>query len=392
MAGQLRHLVIFLALAVAGTTSATLIQGCGREVPSSNKGEPSASPGTTASPVTPSSAPQRGGQLVVSVRTEPQTFNRYTRRDWPTDLISLLTNAKLTRINRVTQEVEPWLAERWTTSPDGRTYTVTLRPDVTFSDGHPFTAADVVFSFKAVYDARQGSVLGDSLTVSGRPLAVTARDPRTVEIRFPEPFAPGLRLLDNLPILPEHKLGPALARGAFATAWNLDTPPADLAGLGPFVIERYIPGQRTILVRNPRYFRTDAAGVQLPYLDRVVVEVVPDQNAELLRLESGDLDLTTAEVRPEDYAPLKRLAEAGRVTLLDLGVAYDADSFWFNLTPGAFAGDPRAGWIQREELRHAVSLAVDRTRFADTVYLGAGVPVFGPVTPSNTKWFSPAVP
>ena len=335
---------------------------------------------------------QRGGQLVVSVRTEPQTFNRYTRRDWPTDLISLLTHAKLTRVNRLTQEVEPWLAERWTISPDGRTYTITLRPDITFSDGHPFTADDVVFSFQAVYDAKQGSVLGDALTVSGRPLAIAATDPRTVTLTFPEPFAPGLRILDNLPILPKHRLEPALRNGTFATAWNLDTPPADITGLGPFVIQQYLPGQRTVLVRNPRYFRRDALGTQLPYLDRVVVEVVPDQNAELLRLESGDLDMTTAEVRPEDYAPLKRLAATGRVTLLDLGMAYDADSFWINLTPGAFTGDPRAGWIQRDELRRAISLAVDRQRFADTVFLGAGVPVFGPVTPSNTKWYSPAVP
>ena len=349
-------------------------------------------PGSNRPPSGTAGAPRRGGQIVVSVRTEPQTFNRYTRRDWPTDLISLLVNAKLTRVNRVTQQVEPWLAERWDVSPDGTVYTVTLRPGVTFSDGHPFTADDVVFSFRAVYDGKSGSVLGDALMVRGRPLTVTAKDPSTVEIRFPEAFAPGMRLLDNLPILPKHKLEAALDAGAFGSAWNLGTPPADVVGLGPYIIKEYSPGQRTVLERNPRYFRKDEAGVQLPYLDRVIVEVVPDQNAELLRLASGDLDITTAEVRPEDYAPLKRLADAGRITLLDLGVAYDADSFWFNLKPGAFAGDARAAWIQRDELRQAISLAVDRQLFADTVYLGAGVPVFGPVTPANKQWFSPAVP
>ena len=119
---------------------------------------------------------------------------------------------------------------------------------------------------------------------------------------------------------------------------------------------------------------------------------MPDQNAELLRLESGELDLTGAEMRAEDYAPLKRAAGEGRVQLLDLGVAYDADSFWINLRPGAFAKDPRAAWLQRDELRQAISLAVDRQRFADTVYLGAGVPVFGPVTPANRRWYRDAVP
>ena len=66
--------------------------------------------------------------------------------------------------------------------------------------------------------------------------------------------------------------------------------------------------------------------------------------------------------------------------------------FWINLKPGAFAGDPRAPWLQRDELRQAISLAVDRQAFADTVYLGAAVPVFGPITPANKKWYSPELP
>jgi peptide/nickel transport system substrate-binding protein len=157
-------------------------------------------------------------------------------------------------------------------------------------------------------------------------------------------------------------------------------------------VSEYVPGQRTILSRNPRYFRKDERGQPLPYLDRVVVEVVPDQNGELLRLQAGEIDVTSGEIRPDDYAPLKRAADGGRVQLFDLGVGYDADSFWFNLKPGAFDGDPRAAWIQRDELRRAISLAVDRQHFADTVYLGAAVPVYGPITPANRKWYSTDVP
>ena len=133
-----------------------------------------------------------------------------------------------------------------------------------------------------------------------------------------------------------------------------------------------MPGQRLVFDRNPRYFRKAPDGGALPYLDRLIVEIIPDQNAELLRLEAGQIDMTATEIRPEAYAPLKRAADAGRVTLLDLGVGLDADSLWFNLKPGAFAGDPRAAWLQRDELRQAISLAVDRQLFADTVYLGAG--------------------
>jgi peptide/nickel transport system substrate-binding protein len=78
--------------------------------------------------------------------------------------------------------------------------------------------------------------------------------------------------------------------------------------------------------------------------------------------------------------------------LYDVGVAVYADSLWFNLKPGAFTGDPRAAWIQRDELRKAISLAVDRKVFVDTVYLGAAVPVSGPITPGNKAWHVPALP
>jgi peptide/nickel transport system substrate-binding protein len=256
----------------------------------------------------------------------------------------------------------------------------------------PFTADDVLFSFAAAYNSKGGTQLKGDMTVGGKPLAITAPDPTTVVITFPVYFAPGLRILDNLPILPKHKLEGALKAGAFGDAWSVSTPVAEITGLGPFVLSEFQPGQRLVFTRNDRYFRKDAGGVQLPYLDRVVMEIVPDQNAQRLRIETGQSDMTTDEIRPEDYAALKRAADAGRLQLFDLGEGLLPDSFWINLQPGAFGTDPRASWLQREELRHAISLAVDRKAFADTVYLGAGAPVFGPVTPTNKKWYWEELP
>ncbi len=98
--------------------------------------------------------PTRGGELLVSARTEPRSFNRHAARDSSTGLVSTFINATLVRINRVSDTVEPHLAESWTASEDGRRVTMKLRKDVLFSDGQPFTADDVVFSFQAVYDER----------------------------------------------------------------------------------------------------------------------------------------------------------------------------------------------------------------------------------------------
>jgi peptide/nickel transport system substrate-binding protein len=333
--------------------------------------------------------PVRGGMLIASIRSEPRTFNRYVDNSAAADATTALTQAKLVRINRKTEELEPWLAERWTTSPDGRTFTLTLRPGVTFSDGAPFTSADVLFSFAAVYDPKLQSNLSSGLRVQGKPLQVTAPDPATVVITLPAAFTPGLRLLDNLPIVPKHQLEPALKAGTFADAWGVTNGPGHMAGLGPFVVSEYVPGQRVTLTRNPRYWRKDAAGGPLPYLDGVVLEIASGQDAEVQRLESGTIDLLTqADIRPQDYATVKRLRDRGALTLIDVGTGVDPNVLWFNLAKTR----PGRAYLQKAEFRQAVSYAVDRDAIVNAVYLGAAVPVYGPVTPGNRVWFSEAAP
>jgi peptide/nickel transport system substrate-binding protein len=331
----------------------------------------------------------RGGELVLSVRTDPRTFNSLTVPDTTTEVLASLLQAKLVRINRATDDVEPWLAESWTRSDDGLRYTLKLRPNVAFSDGQPLTASDVVFSLDAAYAVPS---VADSLEVDGKRLRAEASDPLTVTLTFPAVFSPGLRVLDRLPVLPRHALEAALKNGTIEKALNLSTPPSELVGLGPFVLREYLPGQRLVFARNPHYWRRDAGGGQLPYLDRVVVDIVPDENTQLLRLTAGQIDLTTTDVPAEAYAGIKRAADANSLQLYDLGVGLDANALWFNLKTGSLAADPRATWLQRDELRKAISLAVDRQLFANTVFLGAGVPVFGPITPANKRWYWAGTP
>ena len=334
----------------------------------------------------------RGGKLVSSLRSEPRTFNRLVDQNFPVDLFSILTSSKLIRVNRATRALEPALVEKWTTSPDNLTFTLTLRDGVTWSDGTPFTSADVLFTFQAIYDPKVGSVIANGVRVNGQPLKVTAPDARTVVVTLPGAFGPGIAILDNVHIQPKHKLQAALAAGRFGQALGVDTPPADLAAIGPFVLRSYEPGQRMVFDRNPRYWKKDAAGIQLPYADQVVLEVVPDQNAELLRLQSGQIDMLQQAIRPEDVATLRPLIDQGRVRVLELGVGTDPDLFFFNLRSYYWEKDPRREWITRKEFRKAISHAVDREAWANAVFLGAGVPIWGPITPGNKEWFSPNVP
>ncbi len=120
--------------------------------------------------------------------------------------------------------------------------------------------------------------------------------------------------------------------------------------------------------------------------------MVPDQNAELVRLQSGQIDMLQQQVRPEDVATLRPLVDQGRVRVLELGVGIDPDLFFFNLRSYYWEKDPRRDWITRKEFRKAISHAVDREAYANTVFLGAGVPIWGPITPGNKEWFSPNVP
>ena len=349
-------------------------------------------PAPGVAPRAVSERPAAGGDLVASLRSEPVTYNRYVDDRAAGGVLAMLTHAPLVRVNRATDELEPWLAEGWSASDDGLTYTIRLRNGVTFSDGTPLTSADVLFSFRALYDPRVNAVLASAAKVSGAPLLVSAPDATTVIVRFPAPFAPGLRLIDALPILPRHKLEAALDAGEFAKAWGVGTPAGDMAGLGPFVLTQHVAGQRLVLSRNPRYWRKDASGAPLPYLDKLTILIIPDQNTEAVRLQAGETDLmANADIRPEDYATFKRLGDEGRLRLLDVGVGLDPNLLWFNLSPKQ-AGDPRNGWLRQKAFRQAVSCAVDRRAVVNAVYLGAAEPVFGPITSANRTWYSPEKP
>lgn len=324
------------------------------------------------------------------MRAEPRSFNRLIAGDRATLIVSQLINEPLVRVNHVSQVLEPALATAWTTAADGRSVRVSLRSGTRFSDGSPITAEDVVFSLATVFDEKVGSPLTDSLTVGGKPVTAMAADATTVVVRFPEPYGPGLRPLHALPIISKARYGAAVAQGTLAAAWAPGAPAAGMVGAGPFTIAPQQSGGAIKLVRNPHYWRTAADRVRLPRLDALRLDIVPSQDAEMLRLRSGEADVTTAELRADDLPEARALAAQQRLQLFDLGPSLDVDMLWFNLAPGAPGGEKRA-WLRRREFREAIAHAVDRGAFVNAVYRGAGVQVASVITPGNKAWHASVV-
>lgn len=323
-------------------------------------------------------------ELVATLRSDPRSFTRLLAADRASLVVSQLVNEPLVRVNHVTQALEPALAAGWEEAEPGRRYRVTLRPDARFADGSPVTAEDVVFSLQAVYDSRLNSPLADGLRVDGAPLTVRLVDANTVDIVFPAPYGPGLRPLHGLPILPRARYENAVQSGTLSALWTADADPTGMIGAGPFQVARVEPGVAVHLTRNPHYWRIGDDGVRLPRADRLRLDVVPSQDAEMLRLRSGDADIITAELRPDDLPEARALAAQGRLQLFDLGPSLDVDMLWFNLAPQP-EDAPRA-WLRRRELREAVSHAVDRNAFVNAVYRGAAVQVASVITPGNNVW------
>lgn len=331
----------------------------------------------------------RGGTLVISQRAEPKTLNPLVALDTSSREIIGLITADLIHINRFTQQTEASLASSWQASPDGRQYTLQLRRGLKFSDGHPFDADDVLFTFEVYLDERVHATQRDLLIISGRPIHVEKVDSFTVRFDLYQPYAAAERLFDSIPILPRHLCRQAYENGQLAQAWNLTTPPAQIAGLGPFRIKEYVPGQHLNLERNPYYWKKDSAGNRLPYLDEIVSVFTGNADVETMRFQLGEID-AVGRLSAENFSLLEKHERAAKFHLYDLGPGFEYNFLFFNLnqlTPKDPA--PAAAkqiWFRRLAFRKAISAAIDRDAINRLAYHGRACPLSTFVTPGNRLW------
>ena len=336
-----------------------------------------------------------GGQLVIALRAEPRTLNPVTAIDSPSREVIRRTIDDLIHINRDTQQTEPALAKSWKVSADGRQYTLTLRRGIRFSDGDPFDADDVVFSFQVYLDEKVGSTNRDFLIVDGKPIAVRKVDQYTVEFTLARPYAAAERLFDSIAMLPRHQLAEPYKEGRLAETWGLRTPAAAIAGLGPFRFTEYVPGQRIVLERNPFYWKVDRAGNRLPYLDRLVFLIVPSEDAQVVRFQSGDADIVTRIGAP-NYDVLSRAQRTSTYELFDVGASLNYTFLFFNQTNVESRQlaevSRKQAWFRRLPFRQAVSLAIDRDALVKLVYRGRATALWGHLPPGNKLWVNRSLP
>jgi peptide/nickel transport system substrate-binding protein len=302
-------------------------------------------------------------ELRFTLTADPKTFNPLLADDENATTILFLTGGQLIRVNRLTQVPEPELADSWKVSPDRKSITFHVRPNVSFSDGTPFTADDVAYTLHAVIDPNLHSPHGDAFPPT---IKSQVNSPSSITVTFPTPQTGLEASFDQLPIL------------------SARSPLKEKAVLGPFAISLYNPGVEIQLKRNLRYWKKDATGRQLPYLDSVRLYIQANKEIQYARFRRKEIHL----INNLEPAAFKRLTKESPAEAIDIGPSFDVDFAWFNLVPSAPLPAYKRAWFESRNFRLAINEAINRDDLCRIVYLGYAKPAMGPFSPANTFWFN----
>lgn len=280
------------------------------------------------------------GVLTIGRREDSTTFDPIKTAQNIDNWVFSNVYDVLIRVDKTGTKLESGLAESWTASDDGLTYTFKIR-DTKFSDGSPLTAEDAAYSLLRIRDD-PASLWSDSYKVIDTAVAT---DAHTLTIKLKNPSAPFLSTL-------------ALPNASVISKKGMESLGADAYGekpiaSGAFVIEEWRRGDRVILKKNPNFWQADRVK-----LDGVEWISVPDDNTRMLNVQAGELDAAI-------FVPFSRVEELKKDP--NLNVAIDAstreDHLLINHAHGALA---------TKEVRQALDLAIDKKAIVDTVTFGQG--------------------
>jgi len=246
------------------------------------------------------------------------------------------------------------LAESFQVAADGLTIIFKLRRNVTWHDGAPFTARDVLYTYRVIIDPKTPTAYSEEFK---QIASVTAPDPHTVVVRYIKPYAPALASWGTA-ILPAH-----LLEGEDITKTPLARKPV---GTGPFRFKEWVPGQKIVLEANPDYFEGR------PYLDRYVYRLIPDSSTMFMELKAGGIDMMG--LTPVQYA---RQTDNERFRRQFNKYRYPSNSYLY------LGYNLRHPLFRDQRVRRAMTAAINKDELIQGVLFGMGQKANGPIIPGH---------
>jgi len=328
--------------------------------------------------------------LRVSLLHPPLTLNPVIAADNVSSLIASQFTSTLYRYNPIEDTFEPGLATGVDRDQDSKVFTIHLRRFITFSDGTPFSADDVLTTLNYLQNPDIKTSLRAYLDFAGSRLEFKQLDAETIQCTSKEPLQLIEPILCRIPVLPKSAIESAAGRNRLQNLYGLDTPAADLVSIGPFLLKSYSREEKKIVLeRNPNYWVLDAAGQRLPYTDEIVFDFAGTATDLSMRFRTGESDLIDF-LDPQDA---ERLENVRGLKIINTGPSCATYVSWFNLNAGT---DPdtresvvpgyRLAWFNELKFRQAVSQLFDRSAILADVFKGKGVVGSGILSPLEKAW------
>ncbi len=290
--------------------------------------------------------PNTGGTLITAITGDPVSLNGIYANDGASiAVLSFVFNPLTLGGENWGTEIKGDLAESWEVSEDGLTWTFKLHEGVTWHDGEPLTAEDVVYTFNTIQTSEEDiAPFRPRFLQNGEPILFEAVDDLTVKATLTEPNASFFTDI-SVPIVPKHVLeGQDLREGPFNR---------EPVGSGPFRVTEWRTGESITLEANENYFKGR------PCLERIIFRIIPDEQAQVAALQTGEVDflpnIPGASVSIFEADPNFQVAIAESDSLYQM---------FFNLSLEQFQ-DPK--------VRQALMIAIDRQAVVDIVRQGYGV-------------------
>jgi peptide/nickel transport system substrate-binding protein len=331
--------------------------------------------------------PVKGGRAVTGAIADAKVLNPVLSSDVPSAEVWSRVYESLVRVDPQSGQPVPRLAQSFEVGADGTSLKFVLRPGLTWSDGTPFSGADVKTTAEAVMRSKKTvrkstfqDIVGARAFAEGKATSIegiSVQD-NVVTFKLEKPFCPAITEIGLFGIIPQSVFGKYM--DAADPSKNIDEAPENTAppiAMGPMVYKEWVPNDHITLVRNDRY----AFGG--PYLDEWVYKVLPDATALAAALKTGEID--AARVEPKDAASLKQNDNLASFSYLSPGYTYIA---WNEMRGGK-------EFFQSRNVRQALAYGLDVQTVIDTVLMGEGQrtlahtpPVSWAYDPSNFDQFA----